>query len=169
MAFVNEDIPKADQQRLNYSNLKDPQTGSGISDSPRWTVDHERDAFLMHLGGGMDREDYHVPHYFLFSWKDAWIRVDAFQRRRASDDPMLATLTWEVIRLSSPDAVPAPQEEGLQILAEAFIAFGNTGTQWAYVNIKDVHVEFPAQRSIERLTGSRAQVFYKKTYPNKGE
>jgi hypothetical protein len=145
MTFVNEKISDADQQRINYSALKDPHTGNPLIGRPCWTVDRDRDAFLIGLGGGMSREDYHVPYYFLFSWKGTRMRVDAYKRRMpAPGDPMRAVLTWEVVRFDLPETLCLrDEEEVVQMLTEALQTYGTTGTEWSHLKLSEVHVDLP--------------------------
>ena len=144
MAFVNEQISAMDKQRIDYDSLRDPQGGGPIVvASPKWTADSEREAFLIRLGGGMSREDYQVPFYFLFGWKGWRIRVDAYRRREPSVDPMLGKLTWEVIRFELPESLSAVQGELLCMLTEAFVAYGSTGfPKDSHLNLKSVQVDF---------------------------
>jgi len=141
MAFVNEEISESDQIRIDYGSLRDPQNQQKLSGSPKWTVDRERDAFLIRLGGGLSREDYHIPYYFLFSFKEERIMVQAFQKRMPSDDPMLEVLIWQIIRLELPENFQTSRKETLQILKEAFMVYGKTGTKWAHLYLKSVEVD----------------------------
>lgn len=141
MAFANEEISESDQIRIDYGSLRDPQNQQKLSGIPKWTVDREQDAFLIRLGGGLSREDYHIPYYFLFSFKEERIMVQAFQKRMPSDDPMLEVLIWQIIRLELPENFQTSRKETLQILKEAFMVYGKTGTKWAHLYLKSVEVD----------------------------
>lgn len=51
MAFVNEVIPEADKAKLDLKVLSVPGW-RGDSMDTRWTIDRERDFFMIHIGGG---------------------------------------------------------------------------------------------------------------------
>ncbi len=140
MAFVNEQISEMDQKRINYRALKDPQTGTGIADLPRWTLDRENDVFLLGLGGGMSREDYHVPFYFLFSWKGVWMRVDAYRREVLSDGNRI--LIWEILKIYLPDTLLASHEHVAKLLTEALDAHGSNSYDTSRAMFKEVQVDF---------------------------
>ena len=59
--FINEDMSKADQEKIGYKKLDNPRAKRSLLSNPSWTIDRENDAFLLYLDGGMRREDYHVP------------------------------------------------------------------------------------------------------------
>lgn len=142
MAFVNEQLSEYDQQKIDYSVLKHPQTGRAVDNQSWWTVDRENDVFLLFYGGGMSREDYHVPFHFLFGFQDVQLRIQAFQKRTPSDDPMLGDLTWEVTSLQLPETLSEKSKDVLEVLTGAFKAFGHTGGKWSHLNLKNVHVDF---------------------------
>ena len=149
MAFRNESISEADQSLIDYQALRDSQGGGPIVDPPKWTVDRERDAFLIRLGGGMNREDYHVPHYFQFSLRNERLRVDAFKERVPSDEPMLANLFWKVVGLHLTEFTSISREEITRTLTEAFIAYGSTGfAENSHINVKVVEVDFSGMREV---------------------
>lgn len=152
MAFRNELISNEDQERIHYHSFKDmcgsSQNLIGIGE-PRWTVDREKDAYLLKLGGGMDREDYHVPHYFLLSLRGEQIRIDAFRRRIPSDDPRLSTVVWEVIALRAAKYLSASRDDIARALAEAFAAYGSTGfAEGSHINLKSVLVDFSRMQEV---------------------
>ena len=142
MAFVNEPISETDQQRINYSALKDPKTESRIWALPRWTVDHNRDVFFLRLGGGQSPEDIYGLFYFLFSWQGVWMRVDAVEKEMPSDEPMIRILTWEVIRMHLPDVLPVSREEIMHALAEVFDVYGSCSYDDIRAMYSEVHVDF---------------------------
>ncbi|MGE4578465.1 MAG: hypothetical protein AB7F21_02915 [Desulfuromonadales bacterium] len=152
MAFVNEKIPEADQESINYGALRDPQGGRPLVDStlPRWAVDRERDAFLLRLGGGATREDYQVPFYFLFCWQGARMRVDAYRRIQTSSAPKFKTLTWEIIRLHLPETLPASLEETMQMLSEAFDTYGSNSYDDSKALYSAVNVDFSKTMHVDK-------------------
>lgn len=50
MAFVNEFVPEEDKVKLDPKVFYNSVTGNEIDS--RWTIDRERDIFMIHLGGG---------------------------------------------------------------------------------------------------------------------
>lgn len=142
MAFVNEEISENDQIRINYGSLRNPQGQRKLAGIPKWTVDRERDVFLIRLGGGISREDYHILYYFLFSLKEEKIMVEAFQKRIPTDDPMLGIVIYQVTKLQLPENFRTSRKKVLQLLEEAFSCYGYTGTQWSHLNLKSVEVDF---------------------------
>jgi len=142
MSFVNEEISERDQIRINYSSLRDPQNQRELVGIPWWTVDHERKAFLIHIGGGISREDYHIPHYFLFNLKEEQIMVEAFRKRVPSDDPTLGVVIWQISKLELPENTKTSRKEIIQTLIEVLMAYGDTGRKLSHLNLKAVEVDF---------------------------
>jgi hypothetical protein len=144
MPFVNEDISEADQQRINFSALRAPGPFSHRqplfpSNSIWWTVDRERDAYFIRLGGGIRREETVVPHTFLFSWRGERMRVEAWKH----EDYMLKLLTWEVVGIHPLGNSPVSNDDVMPILAQAFVAFGEWGGgTWPHARLKEVRVDF---------------------------
>ena len=75
MAFVNERIPDEEKEQFkDLSRWKNPVTGRQI-EIFMWTIDRERDVFLIRLGGYGRRKG--MPDYFVLSWHGEMIEIDA--------------------------------------------------------------------------------------------
>lgn len=134
MTFVNEYIPEADKQRIDFSKIKHPLHGDPISPS-EWTINRERDIALIFLGGGVG--DF--PHFFVLYWQGKGI--NAFLRSKIIGDfPNDDTeLTWRLEFLGRLANVAEP--EVIDTLKEALFAFGYRDAKYRN-KIKVVNFDF---------------------------
>jgi hypothetical protein len=135
MAFVNELISEEDKQKIDWTKFK----AWPFSDSHRpwkWTVDRERDVFLVMLCG-RGREGEH-PEVYALSWKGHFIRFEA----ESGGKGMFSTgvdMFWKIIKIDIPEKLKHRREEILEILKEAIDAHGSV---YEREQIKSVHIEF---------------------------
>lgn len=68
MAFVNEYVSDKDKAQFDWANMPNPwlENSRGIRPPSFWTVDHERNVFLIATGHG--REEDADKYRFLFWW-----------------------------------------------------------------------------------------------------
>ena len=60
MAFVNEAVPEEQKSKFDPKVFFDPFNFNQPIRAFRWTIDRERDVFLIYLGGGRSQRD---PNY----------------------------------------------------------------------------------------------------------
>jgi hypothetical protein len=135
MAFVNELIPEDVKGSLPF----DVQTGY-MGAKPtlwKWTIDRERDAFLVHTGTSGSGGDGPGESYVL-SWNgnlvpftgDPKVLIDAERGK---------VLSWRIHRLVLPDALYWKRDEVRQLIREALDVMGLLYRRdW----VAAVHVEF---------------------------
>ncbi|MBU3104522.1 hypothetical protein [Clostridium gasigenes] len=63
MSFVNERILEADKEKFNYFNFKNSVTDEHL-EPWKWTIDRERNIFLVGLGG-QGYEHSEIPVFLL--------------------------------------------------------------------------------------------------------
>lgn len=121
MAFVNEAVPQSDRTRAVFqSGLRWPHLGPPIIPS-KWTIDRERDVFLMISSMGGPEED---TVYFILGWKGELVRIalDLKISDKHPDDRY--DMTWKLRTLNLPDAVKTERDEVVQALKEALDVHG---------------------------------------------
>src|SRR5688572_18624722 len=74
MSFVNELVPEADKQRIDWTNFRESPFTSPIIPW-KWTIDRSRDAYFLPLAGQGPEEG---PEVFMFVWKANLIRLEAW-------------------------------------------------------------------------------------------
>ena len=74
MAFVNEKIPEADLQRIDFRKIMHPLHSTPIFTPYEWTIDREKDIALICLGGGVGN-GARYPRFFIMYWQGRVIHV----------------------------------------------------------------------------------------------
>lgn len=69
MAFINEPIPESDRAKYNACHIRKSWGGELVAS--RWTIDRERDAFLVFLGGTGDERQGDRPYLYALAWQGA--------------------------------------------------------------------------------------------------
>lgn len=138
MAFVNEEIPEADKTKV------DPKVMSihgwrGDSISSRWTIDRERDIFMVRIGGsGPER-----PIIYALSIDGEIVRFRAGRQASPIDGDKQNgyELEWWVFDFNIPDCLQSRGEEIMQLIAEAK-AVEKNGSPYDTGSIKSVKTHF---------------------------
>ena len=102
MAFVNEKFLQSEKARIDELIAGRPQFVRASGLMPWWTVDRERDAFLVLIGkeGGMPEGTQETQHYAL-SWEGNIVRFAGDSKRNRNSKNTLIT-SWRVHRLDAP-------------------------------------------------------------------
>lgn len=122
MAFVNELIPEAEKEKFTF-----PVHSNKDGSKPtlwKWTIDRERDAFLVMTnkgGGGYDGSPNR--EYFVLSWKDQLVHFGG-DRQITGNDTLGLSLWWKIHYLSIPESLKSCKEEVLQLIQEALDEMG---------------------------------------------
>lgn len=138
MAFVNEYIPEADKQRIDFSKIKHPLHGDPISPI-EWTVDRGRDIALIDLGGGSG-EHARYPHFFVLYWRGETINVflrSTFIGNFTTSD---LEVTWH-LEFIGKEIENVPEAEVIDTLKDALFSYGYIGLEWRD-KIKAIHFDF---------------------------
>ena len=123
MAFVNEYISKEDIEKYHLDELEKKH----YIPTYAWTIDKERDKFLIHEGSGRSKESH--MHFFFFyrkgeiSQHTIWRFVDSLSK----------TVEWKIQRYGQPVFESIEEEQNykqlLNDLKEAFRAYGLAGVE----------------------------------------
>jgi hypothetical protein len=120
MAFINECIPEADRKRHNItddSNFYLAATGS-------WTVDRERDMFLMRIGGGGPESAEREMHWAFF-WRGHLLSVHIKHLENGGDIP--GGYGWTKMKILDISGIEPTSEVKAEILADLKLAFEGRG------------------------------------------
>jgi hypothetical protein len=141
MAFVNEHIPEADLQRIDFSKIIHPLHSSPIIIPYEWTIDRERDIALISLGGGFG-EYARSPHFFILYWQGQIIHTHLSSKIiDDSSGRYVKEITWRLLFLGRLEGVP--EEEVIKTLEEALSCYGYRGR-----TIEAVHFDFDGKHSV---------------------
>ena len=122
MAFTNETSPDADRPRYESFGFMSPFNGDLVPPS-KWTIDRERDIFLVSLGG-QGGEQSEIPEFFALVWKGSPIGFRAFHKGRG-DYQSGAELWWKIFRVGVPKPVEGDRSKILDFIREAVDARGS--------------------------------------------
>jgi len=111
MPFVNEKISAEDKARINWKPFR-------IVYPAFWTIDRDRDAFLVRITLGRPAPDDQSPKYIL-SWRGEIItaHVTGFWERRPGE--------YEITSVLIPPCLEMQRANILDVLKEAIIAHGD--------------------------------------------
>jgi hypothetical protein len=121
MAFVNENIPEADLQRIDFASVIHPLHSCPIEIPSEWSIDRERDIALISLGGGSG-ENSMYPSFFLIYWQGQFTDVHLVARTTGSFTTWDLEVTWTLRFLRELNGVP--ESLFLEILKEALTCYG---------------------------------------------
>jgi hypothetical protein len=121
MAFVNENIPEADLQRIDFASVIHPLHSCPIEIPCEWSIDRKRDIALIDLGGGSG-ENSMYPSFFLIYWQGQFTDVHLVASTIGSFTTWDLEVTWTLRYLRQLDGVP--EALFLEILKEALTCYG---------------------------------------------
>lgn len=140
MGFVNESIAgKGLEQFLSYG-FTSPVTGKPIPPY-KWTIDRDRDVFLLSLGGQGGRLPSDIPLFLVLVWKGQVIRIEGNNWGKG-DFFKDAETWWKITRLSIPKALEPESETVIALLKEALTERGMIHERDA---VKAVHIDLAVQ------------------------
>jgi hypothetical protein len=122
MAFVNEFVNAADKARIDWTQFK-PEHFSKPHRPWKWTIDRERDAFLLLLEQTGRDETNTRPDVFILAWKDESIRIEA-RVTGSGTGKFWDTLCWTVSKVDIPPGLQDSEAAVLQLVREALTAHG---------------------------------------------
>jgi hypothetical protein len=121
MAFVNENIPEADLQRIDFASVIHPLHSCPIDTPSQWTIDRERDIALIDLGGGSG-ENSMYPRFFLVYWQGQFTDVHLTSTFTGNFPTRDMEVTWILRFIRQLDGVP--EQLFLETLKEALTCYG---------------------------------------------
>lgn len=119
MAFVNESIPAEQKAKFDFKVFRNPHIPSRPISTSRWTVDHDRNVFLLRLGGGGPWEGGDAPmprEYLVLCWKGDVIKFEAL----CSGEGPISNWSsrWEVLVVHIPPHLEAQRDMILKFIHE---------------------------------------------------
>lgn len=140
MAFVNEYIPEADYEKYDLRRVcgeRNLKSLKGHMHSNSWTMDRERNAFIIKIWAHRDS-----PFYgWAFCWKGEWMFFEmALVDGEAKPDGSFGRFMFHVKEFVVPPVLENYRKEVVDSLREAITACPGSPT-FSYVN-RSVTVEF---------------------------
>ena len=120
MAFVNELINEEDKKKIDWAKFK--AWSFSIGETPvRWTIDHDKNIFLVFLGGpGRERER---PEVYALCIQAEVVRIEAEIVTKGSSSNGSDVL-WRILKIEIPLALNEKRSEILLIIEAAIHAHG---------------------------------------------
>jgi hypothetical protein len=145
MAFVNETLTEQDKEWFASFQLESVFRKGELFEAPnRWTVDRDRDAFLVSLEG-QGADGYDVPPQFLaLFWQGLVIRIEAYTKGTGSYQAGTEKW-WRVTQVLIPKILQDQGDEVLHLIRGALDA---RGTNFRRDVVKAVHIELPNPRFV---------------------
>lgn len=138
MAFVNEEIPESDKPKVDPTVMS-IQGWRSDSISSRWTIDRERDIFMVWIGGSGPE----IPIIYALSFGGEIVRFRAGRLMSPinGDKKNGYDLEWWVFDFNIPESLQSRSEEIMQLIAEAKAA-EKSGSPYDMDSIKSVKTHF---------------------------
>jgi hypothetical protein len=143
MAFVNEHIPDADLQRIDFSKIMHPLHSSPIIIPEAWTIDRERDIALIDLGGGFGERAMH-PHFFVLYWQGLIAQAQLTSKFIGNFTSNDLEVTWHLEFIGRLAGIA--EEDAINTLKEALFTYGYISYK-SRSNIKAIHFDFDGTHS----------------------
>lgn len=122
MAFVNERIPEADKVRFNSFGFINPVTGDCV-EPWKWTIDRERDIFLVGLGG-QGYEHSEIPMFYALVLGKRVISIETFSWGKG-DACVGVEKWWKLTSIKVPQSLFPEKDKIIELIKEAFDAHGS--------------------------------------------
>jgi len=137
MAFVNELISEADKARIDWSQFKwwkhsDPHRPW------KWTIDRDRDAFLIPLEPPGYDDTHTRPEVFALAWRGHIVRIEGYVSG-SGPGKFWEQMKWQIVKVVIPAAFCVPESDLLQLIEEALKGHGST---FDMRHLKQVDVDF---------------------------
>jgi len=122
MAFVNEYISESDIKKYDIEEIDHKLKKAHYK--PNWTIDHESEIYLRHIGSG--REEFANRHTFSFYWKGSLlsVQVDTAGGGEWRGEQWRHYKLW---RFEIPENLKQHEAEIMISLKEAFVAYKELG------------------------------------------
>ncbi len=120
MAFINEEVSEADAINYDFAKLSRLFHKDEWQLKSWWTIDRDRNIFLICLGTG--REEFCMQHRFLFWWDGVVldIRLDGTKE----GNPFGKIISrWDSLSLGIPTDFPSTRDDLIGTLKEALTVF----------------------------------------------
>ena len=121
MAFVNEVISEVDKERVNDFKFKSPYS-SDLIKPWKWTIDRERDIFLIIIDGAGDKDLLH-PRFLVLVFNNAIIKIETYVSSRGNSKKR--DIVWDIERIIVQSDINMDANKVIEYVKEALIAHGN--------------------------------------------
>ena len=130
MAFVNEYTSEEDMKKYEirdvwkklYGDMPDETLDAMQGRGYCWTVDKERDFFLIRIKSGQFEESNHVQ--FALRWKGGLLSVTVANVGSHLDYPArTGSVKWDLLQIWKPKGFAVPDTEIISILKEALTVY----------------------------------------------
>lgn len=130
MAFVNEYVSEEDVEKYELKKLKRSYTHSDwLPPGYRftWTIDREREAFFMTVGGGREEAPNRLECTFVVQGTDIGVWIDKADEssRSTKDNPFI--MVWDLAELFIPQKLNMAREDVIALLKEGLTVYGAGG------------------------------------------
>ncbi|WP_150269086.1 hypothetical protein [Paenibacillus tepidiphilus] len=140
MAFISERIAEADREQLHSLQLKDPFTNQPLQPR-RWTIDRERNAILVGLGGqGIYGGE--TPLLYVLVWNHHFIYLDTFKAGEGNLSTGIE-MFWKVTKIEAPGELHRNHEELVDVIREALDAEGYAGRRDCVTKVNFEYIAEP--------------------------
>ena len=120
MAFVNEEVSEADAKNYDFEGLSKIVHREIGWLRQSWTIDRDRNIFLICLGTG--RDEFCMQHRFLFWWDGIIFNIGLDGVGEGNPFGKTST-TWDALSLGIPTEFPFTRDDLTNTLKEALIVF----------------------------------------------
>ena len=122
MAFVNELITEVkDKVLFDSFNFKNP-----LSDKPlrywKWTIDRERDAFVVGLGG-QGYYNSEIPMFYALVLGKNLILLETYSEEHGMYNSGV-DVRWKISKITAPETLKQDQQIIMDLIKDAFDAMG---------------------------------------------
>lgn len=123
MAFVNEFVPE-DQKKLLKADARFNKSWGAI-DLRKWTIDRERNVFIVYVQGGMPSlgDEYVDPDHYAMCWNGEVIKFTAATRSSSKYNEG-RVVDWVVHKVGIPPSLELQRDSVLQLIQEGLDAMG---------------------------------------------
>lgn len=125
MAFVNEFASQEDVEKYGLKQLCDKYR-IYCGDRFDWTIDKDRDMYLMWVGSG--REDTVCQHDFVFYWNQTLIEARFFVKGESPRNRS-GWKHWSLLRLFVPENLESQRFAIIEDLKQALAAYRDNGVR----------------------------------------
>lgn len=150
MTFVNEFIPNDKKSSFSPEIFYNPNTGDRRNpiELYRWTIDYDKNIFLIRLGGGGPWEGGSAPkprEHMALSWNGHVVKFEALGEATGSIRNNDLIINWKVSNIRMPECLEIHHTAVEYLIRESMDAMGSSTCDRE--GIKAVNIEFDRQPS----------------------
>jgi len=120
MAFINEVISELDKERVNSFGFKSPYSGK-LAETWKWTIDRERNIFLIIIDGAGDKE-VRRPCFLALVLNNLVIKIETYVDSKGNSKKR--DIVWDIERIIVQSDTSMDANMVTECVKEALIAHG---------------------------------------------